>query len=530
MSEKSSANWEATRAKGAERGGRRRPILVGYAGILAAFAVLIFQSKVPPIADYPNHLARAFIQTQVGLDPVLARFYEPFWHFQPNLAFDAALWLMVPFVDVYAGGRLFLLLLVLVTLGGLGALHFAVHRRLSVFPMLGALLVVNRFLRWGSVSYLFALGLALLALACWIMLRRRRGLQLLAGTVFSVAIYLGHLYAFGVYAVCILGWELFDRWPRRRDLFRELIALCVSGLQFVPAAALFLFVSPAAEAGGIIRWNFVDKLKAPIVLLPGYNLALELALLGVVGAIVAFGLVTRRIRLRPDLALCFVGLVALFFLMPSTLLTGYGVDRRIVVPIALIAVASLDWGEAKQAWKAGAGICTGIATALLLAHIALTWRATGGTYDEVIGLADRVERGAGVDSIVLIRADEYLSSPPLHEAAALFVIERSAFVPSLFAHPAESSQALKYAATEAERVGRRQIRRRHSIEPAERASLVGRLAVGMVERRLDYLLLVDFAAPPDGLPSWLELVARSQSGTVSLWRLPGQVPSVPSTR
>lgn len=526
MLDNSSANCEATRAEGAERGERRLPILVGYTVILAAFVLLIFQSNVPPIADYPNHLARAFIQSHAGLDPVLARFYEPFWHFQPNLAFDAAMWLMAPFVDVYGGGRLFLLLLALATLGGLAALHFAVHRRVSVFPMLGALLVVNRFLRWGSVSYLFTLGVALLALACWIMLRRRRGLQLLAGTAFSVAIYLGHLYAFGVYAVCILGWELFDRWPRRGDLLRELIALCISGLQFVPAAVLFLLVSPAAEAGGIVSWNFVDKLKAPIVLLPGYNLALELALLGVVGAIVAFGFATRRIRLRPDLALCFAGLVLLFFLMPSTLLTGYGVDRRIVVPIAFIAVASLDWGEAKPAWKAGAGLCAGIVTALFLAHVALTWRSTGEAYDEVIGLAANVERGASVDSIVLIRGDEYLSSPPLHEAAALFVIERSAFVPSLFAHPAESSQALKYAASEVERVGRRQIQRQGSFAPVERTALVGRLAAGMVQRRFDYLLLVDLAAPREGLPDWLELVARSPNGAVSLWRLPGQVPPI----
>lgn len=526
MRMKSSARSEATRAEGAKRGERRLPILIGHAGILAAFALLIFQSKVPPLADYPNHLARTFIQTHAGLDPVLARFYEPFWHFQPNLAFDAAMWLMAPLVDVYAGGRAFLLLLVLVTLGGLAALHFAVHGRVSMFPMLGALLVVNRFLRWGSVTYLFTLGLALLALGCWILLRRRPGLQLLAGTAFSLAIYLGHLYAFGVYAICILGWELFDRWPRRRDLLREMIGLCVSGLQFVPAAALFLFASPAADAGGTVRWDFVDKLKAPIVLLPGYNLALELALLGIAGAIIAFGLLMGRIRLRPELALCVAGLVVLFLLMPSTLLTGYGVDRRIVVPIAFIAVASLDWGEAKQAWKVGAGIGVGVVAALLLAHVALTWRTTGHAYDEVIELADKVERGAGLDSIVVIRGDEYLSSPPLHEAAALFVIERSAFVPSLFAHPAESSQALKYAAGEAGRAGRRQIQQHRSLPPAERAALVERFAAGMVERRIDYLLLIDFAAPPDELPGWLQLVARSPSGAISLWRLPAQVPPI----
>lgn len=515
---------KAIAAKGAVRGERLLPILSGYAGILAIFAVLIFQSKVPPLADYPNHLARAFIQTHAGLDPVLARFYEPFWHFQPNLAFDAAMWLTAPFVDVYDGGRLFLLLLVLSTLGGLWALHFAVHRRLSVFPMLGALLVVNRFLRWGSLSYLFTLGLAMLALACWIMLRRRRGLQLLAGTAFSLAIYLGHLYAFGVYAVCILGWELYDRWPRRRDLLRELIALCVSGLQFVPAAALFLFVSPAADAGGIIHWNFFDKLRAPVVLLPGYNLALELALLGGIGAIIAFGLATRRIRLRPELALSFAGLVVLFLLMPSTLLTGYGVDRRIVVPIAFLAVASLDWGQARQAWKVGAVAAAGVVTALFLAHLALTWREAGEAYDEVIRLAGNVERGASVDSIVVVRGGQYLSSTPLHEAAALFVVERSAFVPSLFAHPAESSQALKYAAGEVARVGRRQIQQHSSLDPAERAALVERLAAGMVRRRFDYLLLVDFVAPPSGMPDWLDLVARSRSGAVSLWRLPKQVP------
>jgi hypothetical protein len=43
---------------------------------------------VPPLLDYPNHLARAFVLASLPADPILARFYAAHWSIIPNLGLD----------------------------------------------------------------------------------------------------------------------------------------------------------------------------------------------------------------------------------------------------------------------------------------------------------------------------------------------------------------------------------------------------------------------------------------------------------
>ncbi|MEA2790465.1 MAG: hypothetical protein QOG73_2871, partial [Acetobacteraceae bacterium] len=58
-------------------------VLIGLCAVLAA---PLFVIDVPPLLDYPNHLARAFVLASLPDDTVLARFYAPHWSIIPNLA------------------------------------------------------------------------------------------------------------------------------------------------------------------------------------------------------------------------------------------------------------------------------------------------------------------------------------------------------------------------------------------------------------------------------------------------------------
>src|SRR5437762_2922065 len=49
-------------------------------------------ADVPPILDYPNHLARLFILAKAGQDPVLDGIWQPHWAVIPDLGID----LLVP--------------------------------------------------------------------------------------------------------------------------------------------------------------------------------------------------------------------------------------------------------------------------------------------------------------------------------------------------------------------------------------------------------------------------------------------------
>ena len=60
---------------------------------------------VPPLLDYPNHLARLDVLAVVGADPVLARFYQPHWAIIPNLGLDLTVPPLLRIFPVHLVGR-----------------------------------------------------------------------------------------------------------------------------------------------------------------------------------------------------------------------------------------------------------------------------------------------------------------------------------------------------------------------------------------------------------------------------------------
>ena len=77
------------------------------AALIAALLLPFLLVDVPPVLDYPNHLARWFVLAHPS-DPILSRFYAPNWHITPNLGFDAIAMLLLKLLPVHIGGRLVL--------------------------------------------------------------------------------------------------------------------------------------------------------------------------------------------------------------------------------------------------------------------------------------------------------------------------------------------------------------------------------------------------------------------------------------
>src|SRR5262245_13299793 len=64
--------------------------------LIVAVTWLCLSMAILPLADYPNHLARLFIQSHIGADTYLADYYRLFWHFQPNLSLEAVAYVLSP--------------------------------------------------------------------------------------------------------------------------------------------------------------------------------------------------------------------------------------------------------------------------------------------------------------------------------------------------------------------------------------------------------------------------------------------------
>lgn len=100
----------------------------------------------------------------------LRQYYEIHWDLLPNLSMDVVVPPLTRFMSVERAGKVFIALTFALLAGGTMALHAALHRRLSPWPLLAFFLYNSVFL-WGFLNYLFGLGLALFACALWVRLR-----------------------------------------------------------------------------------------------------------------------------------------------------------------------------------------------------------------------------------------------------------------------------------------------------------------------------------------------------------------------
>src|SRR5215475_13304966 len=82
------------------------PTLVMLGLAIAAMTALCLSVIVLPLADYPNHLARLYIQLHIATDPLLSSYYRLFWHFQPNLSLEFLSFALSPLFGIYTLGQL----------------------------------------------------------------------------------------------------------------------------------------------------------------------------------------------------------------------------------------------------------------------------------------------------------------------------------------------------------------------------------------------------------------------------------------
>jgi hypothetical protein len=170
-------------------GSSRRAVGLAFLALGLIALIPVATVALPPILDYPNHMARMYVLAMLPDAPDLARYYRAVWKPLPDLALDAVVPSLVHIMPVEIAMRLFLGAMLLATAGGCLALHRAAFRRWSLWPLLAFLLLYNRVLLWGFLNYLAGLALMLWALAAWIALERKPlALRVGIGTVLATAV------------------------------------------------------------------------------------------------------------------------------------------------------------------------------------------------------------------------------------------------------------------------------------------------------------------------------------------------------
>lgn len=458
-------------APAAEAGGARARtgLLLVLHGLLGAGALYPLASvALPPLADYPNHLARAHILANYGAIPELRANYALALDLSPNLAMDLLVPPLIHVMPALDAGRVFLALTLVMLVAGTLALHRAVHGRAGPWPAAAYLLLYNYLLAWGFVNFLFGLGMYLLAFAGWIASAERPAWARLAlYSTAAVALFFSHLVALGVYGLSVAAYELWRTLEGpARPRARVLGDWAVAAGQFA-LPAFFLLVHLPGGAGGLTNFGTAGN-KAVALLSPTlFHFApLDFALFAFLVGVLAVGALRGRIVLAPALRAPLVALGVAALLMPNWLIGIWGVDFRLPTVIALLLAAGLR----PRGWSPRAAAAVGaIALALFgarIAAIAADWQAYDRQAAELRAALSGISNGARLltvqnlpaphapaDPVEWMLAAQELQPVALPDGAAGFqpaywhlpslaVIERAAFLPTMFT---EAQQPLRAA-------------------------------------------------------------------------------------
>jgi hypothetical protein len=487
-------------------------------------------ADVPPVLDYPNHLARLFVLSRAANDPVLGAFWQPHWALIPDLATDLVIPKLMNVMPALAAGKIMLALAVLAPVLGAVAYSRAAFGKRLYWPMMTGFMAYNVLFVMGFMNCLISIGGALAAAALWLRLRERPAIvRASAGAICATALFLAHLMGLAFYGLLVGAaeankLEISGGWQRfGRSAWRSTALL---GVTFAIPVILWIHVQRHTLTTIPPHWTFSTKIFYLAFPFMGYQV-LPGALIAVIFLANAMSWFMRREGgIGPGIAIAIASLFALWLGLPYNTASGLFIDGRVAFMLLLVLAAGIRPPQLPtSSWRYAALGALGVALLVQITLIAATWRDHEVPVAELRSSISAIPPGSKVLTISAPpdTSKAYWRDPPSgiitssHIATyahlpALLAIEQRAFWPLLFADPSQHPVIVQppYAAIAGEG------------DPPELEALIVEHQVNSIypapylenwQDKFDFVLLINAGAVDDVehfLPDKLQLLNRSR--------------------
>ncbi len=426
---------------------------------LLLIPALILFSLVPvlvcahlPLVDYPNHLGRLQVYHNISTDQYLAQFYTFRWIIIPNLAIDVLVIPLTHFFSIELSARIIVIIALAIIYGGTIFVDRQLNKENWGLSLFSGILLYNGAFQYGFINYIIGVGFALVAFSLWVRYRERAhaltlGLLVLVGAV----VFLMHLYAFGLYALCVAGYEISAFWEavrRDRRLRARHFEGLVKGALVTGIPLLLMLLSPLAQNTHRFQWSTLLKKMEGITSPTFFALPyVELPLLVAVVAIFGIGLALGMIHLNRRMVLICGTFVVLFLVMPHTLLGSSYVDYRLPGGAGFFVLASCRWGAVSSSGRRVIALLLSICLATRVVSIFVTWlpaQAIIAEYDQALAHVP-----AGSRLLVLLGSTGSTSvdrRPPLEHVPVYYGAKHDVLVPYIFTVASNPGELLQFTA------------------------------------------------------------------------------------
>lgn len=422
----------------------RLPVFLAFAFAVACTVLPILAHLYLPLVDLPNHIARLHIAGSDGNGPLGAYYdYNAVW--VPNAAVDLVWRALGAPGEVERFANLVMALYAVNFTAAAMVLARVLHGRWTIWSAAAALLVFNGPFYFGFQNFVFSLPFVMYGLALWLALEGRApGLRWLLFVPAALALYLMHLFAFGILATAVFGREIQLLIEARDNRLRRTLHGALAMTPFLaPIAWLAVIMQDSPEEpvfsvteyGGLKERH--EALLSPFVSPNAAEFPLIDALGLVTLAVLAGAFATLFLRRGPRLVLQrraigpVLALAVLAMLAPDWLRGVAWVHIRVPVMIVALLIAGSSWRgvEARQARILTASV------ALVIAAKGVAFERFAATHDfEVRDMLAVTETLPGGARVLPLRGPGRQQDRRFYHVQALLVPAREVFVPTLFQH------------------------------------------------------------------------------------------------
>ena len=431
---------------------------------LLLIATLIFGISLPPVQDYPNHLARYWLIAGGASVPPTSSMFAIDWRYtSTNVGADLIVALLVAIVPYWVAGKLLLVGAFAGPPAAAAWLNKILFGQWTWWSLSFLLLAWTTTSVIGFVNYQLSLVAALLFACLDTRILWSPVPKFVARVIFAAASLIIHPFGLVFYILLLLALTIGQTWSglldRKRllQIARDAVWPIVAGI--IPVALLLILAqNPPGEhetgisyfvRGGLSPWRLFLTVASPFVT---YRIWVDFLFFSPILALYLYALMARRAGTHAGMLTIGLITAALSLIMPFKVGDGSFIDRR----LPLMATYLLLAGALPQPFnnrflqRAAAAGVFGIAVARTL-WIGAIWSAREADVRAVEAALSEAPLGAAILDVESEVADvatapigRYLAAgrpdrrlPTLMHVPVMAVPWRKAFVPTLFAMPGQ---------------------------------------------------------------------------------------------
>lgn len=432
------------------------------AAAFAAATLPIVLVPVPPVMDYPNHLARIWLAAGAADLPPLSSIYAIRWsQAATNVAVDFLASGLARHLDIYTVGRILLgLAFIGPPLAG-ALLNRAIFGRSDVWQLAFLMLAWTTTSVAGFISYQIGLAGSLLgATHVCIRLHAARPVGPLLHVLYAALLLLIHPFAVLFYVALVAALTLGERAavpPTRAGLTllaKRLVAPTLAAS--VPVLVLLLFAPSPPSADGAAGAGLVWHLPGPVlvaqtVLSPilAYDAVADVLMFAPIALVVLWSAWRGTLRVHRGLLVVGAAVLAVSPLAPAGIGDATWLERRLPLMAALMLLAAMRPTCPDPRCRRALALVLAATVAVRIGWLTTVWLARDRDVAELIAAARTIEPGAAV--LTVLQETDWRTAPSgtfvmgspggprptARHLGAILVIENRVFLPSLFAVPGQ---------------------------------------------------------------------------------------------